>query len=62
MQAYEIRILTSDGSTAFVIAEMAPSDGLAKSSAARLAQDKPYEVWRDLERIVAVGHAAAKSV
>jgi hypothetical protein len=49
MQAYEIRILKPDHTTAFVIAEMAISDSAALQSAQRIAKDKAFELWRDLE-------------
>jgi hypothetical protein len=52
MHEYEIRILQASGSPAIIIGEIQLSDGAAIRSARKLAQGKPFEVWKGLHCIV----------
>jgi hypothetical protein len=49
MQEYEIRILRADRSTAAVIEVTHLNDGAAIQSARRIADARPFEVWRGLD-------------
>lgn len=49
MQPYEIRILNSDCSTAIVIEMLLHSDGAAIRAGRKIAEARPFEVWRDLD-------------
>ena len=49
MQEYEIRILRPDRTTAAVIEATYFSDDEAVREAKRIAQSRPFEVWRDLD-------------
>jgi hypothetical protein len=52
MQEYEVRILRVPGSPALITSEIQMSDGAAIRHARKLAEGKPFEVWRGLECIV----------
>lgn len=51
MHEYEIRILKSDGSCSAIIEQIQVSDHAAIRSAQRIAQKRPFEVWRELDCI-----------
>jgi len=61
MQVYEIRILNSKGEASLIIEDVAASDAEALEDAEQVAQDNPYEVWKDLERIKSADAAHAKA-
>jgi hypothetical protein len=52
VQEYEIRILRALGSPALITSEIQMSDGAAIRYARKLAEGKPFEVWKGLECIV----------
>ncbi len=51
MHQYEIRILRADKTTATVMEVAHLSDLAALKAAKRIAGEKPFEVWRDLDCI-----------
>ena len=51
MYAYEIYILQSKGYPSIITAEIQLSDVAAFRSARKLAQGRPFEVWRGNERL-----------
>jgi hypothetical protein len=61
MQVYEIRILQADRSTALVIEMLHLSDHAAIRAGKKIAEARPFEVWRDLECLYGVGHASHPS-
>lgn len=58
MHEYEIRILRADKSTATVLEVMHLNDHAAIRSARKIAEARPFEVWRDLDCIY--GRAAER--
>jgi hypothetical protein len=61
MQVYEIRILHADRSTAIVIEMMHLSDNAAVRAGKKIAEARPFEVWRDLECIYGMSLASRRS-
>ena len=57
MQVYEIRVLNADRSTAIVIEMLHFGDGAAVRAGKKIAEARPFEVWRDVECIYGAGHA-----
>jgi hypothetical protein len=51
MREYEIRILQAKGSPTLIAAEIHLTDESAVRSGKRMAQERPFEVWRDDERL-----------
>ena len=51
MREYEVRILKADRSTDTVMAMVQMSDHMAIRAARRIAEARPFEVWRGLECI-----------
>ena len=51
MHEYEIRILRIDRGTSLVFSSSQPSDEVAIRLAKKLAEDRPLEVWRELDCI-----------
>jgi hypothetical protein len=49
MHQYEIRILHADKTTDIVIEGAHLSDLAAVRAAKRIAEERPFEVWRDLD-------------
>jgi hypothetical protein len=53
MREYEIRILRSDRKTDIIMGMMHLSDHAAIRAAKKLAEARPFEVWRGLDCIYA---------
>jgi hypothetical protein len=51
MHQYEIRILRADRNTDIVIEVMHLNDHAAIRAARKIAEARPFEVWRDLDCI-----------
>lgn len=51
MREYEIRILRADRSAGTILEVMHLNDHAAIRAAKRIAEARPFEVWRDLECI-----------
>jgi hypothetical protein len=51
MHEYEIRILRADRSTATIIEVVHLNDHAAIRAAKKMAEARPFEVWRDLDCI-----------
>jgi hypothetical protein len=51
MREYEIRILRADKTTASVIEVIHLNDNAAIRAAKKIAEARPFEVWRDLDCI-----------
>ena len=60
MREYEIRILRADKSTDTIIEMVHLTDHAAVRAARKLAEARPFEVWRDLDCIY--GRAAEQVV
>jgi hypothetical protein len=60
MHDYEIRILSPDGSTALIAAEIHLCDSSAIRSARGLADGLSFEVWRGMDCIYGAGLPAAE--
>lgn len=58
MQVYEIRILHADRSTAIVIEMMHLSDAAAVRAGKKIAEARPFELWRELDCIYGEGHSS----
>ena len=61
MQVYEIRLLHADRSTALVIEMLHFSDNAAVRAGKKIAEARPFEVWRDLECLYGAGHTSPLS-
>ena len=61
MHDYEIRILSPDGSTALIAAEIHLCDSAAIRAARGLADGLQFEVWRGMDCIYGAGLPAAKA-
>jgi hypothetical protein len=62
MQGYEIRILRADRTTDAVIEVMHLDDNAAIRAAKKMAEARPFEVWRDLDCIYGGRPAAPRHV
>jgi hypothetical protein len=51
MHEYEIRVLHTEGCPALITSEIQLCDAAAMRSARKMAEGRPFEVWRGLERI-----------
>ncbi len=51
MHEYEIRLLHADKSTDIVLVMMYLTDAAAIRAAKKIAEARPFEVWRDLDCI-----------
>ena len=51
MHEYEILVLRADGTADTVLAVMHLNDNAAIRAARKIAEAKPFEVWRDLDCI-----------
>lgn len=56
MHEYEIRILRADRTTDTVIEVIHLNDSAAIRAAKKIAEARPFEVWRDLDCIYGRGH------
>jgi hypothetical protein len=58
MLEYEIRLLKGGRQTSAIFASWQPSDAVAIGLARQLAEDRAFEVWRDLDCICHEGQKA----
>ena len=54
MLIYEIRVLKDPGSPTIIMVGEQLSDFAAVQTARRMARDRPFEVWRDLDCITGI--------
>jgi hypothetical protein len=60
MQEYEIRILHADRTTDAVLEVRHLNDNAAIRSARKIAEARPFEVWRGLDCIYGAGRPASR--
>ena len=61
MHEYEIRVFQAKGAPAIITSEVQLSDQAALRSARKMADGRPFEVWRGLECITGLMKPPAQS-